>query len=187
MLDSHFALRAAPLAFVLVLTGCPSMKPPPSQMPSAQAAIDRLRATGACGTGLQAAAKIDHFGEKGRVRGDLLMFASIPARIRMDIVSPFGVTVATLASDGREFSLADLREKRFFIGPASACNIARLTTVPIPGSVLVELLRGQPPVLIHPESAKRRANSAAASVSNPARVCSMARMPTSVLRARSGT
>ena len=152
-MPSSFLFRISPLAFAIVLTGCPSMKPPPSQMPSAQAAIDRLRATGACGTGLQASAKIDHFGEHGRVRGDLLMFASIPARIRMDIVSPFGVTVATLASDGREFSLADLREKRFFTGPASACNIARLTTVPIPGHVLVELLRGQAPVLVHDPAA----------------------------------
>jgi hypothetical protein len=129
------------------------MRPPASQLPSAQAAIDRLRATGACGSGVHASAKIDHFGEQGRVRGDLLMFVSAPARIRMDVISPFGVTVATLASDGRDFSLADLRDRRFFTGPASACNIARLTTVPIPGHVLVELLRGQAPVLRHPPTA----------------------------------
>jgi hypothetical protein len=139
---------AAPCAFVLLLTGCP-MKPPASQVPSAQAAIDRLRASGTCETGIQASAKIDHFGERGRVRGDLLMFVAVPSRIRMDIVSPFGVTIATLASDGKVFSLADLREKKFYVGPATACNIARLTTVPIPPHILVELLRGQPPVLQH--------------------------------------
>jgi hypothetical protein len=73
----------------------------------------------------------------------------------MDVVSPFGVTLATLTSDGDKFSLYDLREKRFFYGPASACNIARLTTVPMPGHVLVSLLRGAAPVLKHaPENAK---------------------------------
>ncbi len=132
-----------------LLLGCPSVPPPPSRLPDADSAIARLRATGGCGTGLQAAAKIDHFGEHGRVRGDLLMFASEPARIRMDIVSPFGVTLATLTSDGSRFSLFDMRNKHFYVGRATACNIARLTTVPIPGHVLVELLRGQAPVLKH--------------------------------------
>jgi hypothetical protein len=80
------------------------------------------------------------------------MYAMTPADIRMDIVSPFGVALATLTADGTRFALADLREKRFFVGPASACNIARLTTVPIPGHVLVDLLRGQAPVLKHAPS-----------------------------------
>jgi hypothetical protein len=130
----------------LVLSGC-AVRPPASPIPTAADALARLRETGRCGTAVQASAKIDHFGKQGRVRGDLLMFASAPASLRMDIVSPFGVTLATLTSDGDRFALADLRDKRFYVGPASACNIARLTTVPVPGHVLVELLRGQAPVL----------------------------------------
>src|SRR5690606_22655247 len=85
----------------------------------------------------------------GRVRGALLMFAVWPANLRMDVVRPFGVTLATLTSDGTKFALSDLREKRFYFGPASACNIARLTTVPMPGHVLGSLLRGEAPVLVH--------------------------------------
>ena len=128
--------------------GC-GTPPPASRVPSARAAIDRVHATQDCGLGIQAAAKIDHFGKQGRVRGDLLMFGIWPNRLRMDVVSPFGVTLATLTSDGAKFSLSDLREKRFYVGPASACNIARLTTVPMPGHVLVSLLRGEAPVLKH--------------------------------------
>jgi hypothetical protein len=108
-----------------------------------------MHATFSCGNAVQANAKIDHFGEQGRVRGDLLLFAARPARIRMDAVSPFGVALATLTSDGPRFTLADLRNKVFYVGPASACNIARLTTVPVPGHVLVDLLRGEAPVLRH--------------------------------------
>jgi hypothetical protein len=78
-----------------------------------------------------------------------MLFAARAARVRMDVVSPFGVALATLTSDGERFALADLRDKRFFVGPATACNIARLTTVPVPGHVLVDLLRGQAPVLKH--------------------------------------
>jgi len=131
------------------LAGC-GTPPPASQVPSARAALDRLHATQDCGLGIQASAKIDHFGKGGRVRGDLLMFALWPARLRMDVIGPMNVgVVATLTSDADRFALADLREKRFYFGPASACNIARLTTVPMPGHVLVSLLRGEAPVLKH--------------------------------------
>jgi hypothetical protein len=108
-----------------------------------------MHATFACGNAVQAGAKLDQFGEGGRIRGDLLLFAARPARIRMDAVSPFGVTVATLTADGERFALADLRNKVFYAGPASACNIARLTNVPVPAHVLVDLLRGEAPVLRH--------------------------------------
>ncbi len=67
----------------------------------------------------------------------------------MDVISPFGVTLATLTTTGARFALADLRDRRFYVGPASACNIARLTAVPVPGHVLVDLLRGEAPVLKH--------------------------------------
>ena len=137
---------ATALPVALLLGGC-FVRPPASQVPSAGDALDRLRDTGQCGTGVQAGAKLDHFGKQGRVRADLLMFAQAPANLRLDLVSPFGVTVATLTSDGSRFALTDLRDKRFYVGPASACNIARLTTVPVPAYVLVDLLRGQAPVL----------------------------------------
>jgi hypothetical protein len=78
-----------------------------------------------------------------------MLFAAAPNRVRLDVVSSFGVAIATLTSDGERFALSDLREKRFYYGPASPCNIARLTTVPIPGHALVSLLRGQAPVLKH--------------------------------------
>jgi hypothetical protein len=126
-----------------------SIAPPISSPPSAEAALARMRDTLACGRAMQATAKIDHFGDRGRVRADVLLFAARPARIRMDVVSPFGAALATLTSDGARFSLADLRERRTYVGPASACNIARLTAVPLPGHVLVDLLRGQAPVLRH--------------------------------------
>jgi len=137
------------LALALAPLGCVSVPPPASQLPDAAAAIARLRATGSCESSLKANAKIDHFSTHGRIRGDLYMFAAVPARLRLDAISPFGVAVATLTSDGQNFALADLRDKRFYVGPASACNIARLTTVPLPAHVLVDLLRGQAPVLKH--------------------------------------
>jgi hypothetical protein len=134
------------------LLGCPSALPPASQVPTGQAALGRLRETQACGTGIHGVAKVDHFGKEGRFRGKLMFFATRPANLEMDAVSPFGITLATLTSNGEKFSLLDLRNKQFLVGPAAPCNIARLTSVPIPGPALVDFLLGSAPVLKHAES-----------------------------------
>lgn len=108
-----------------------------------------MRASFACANAVQASGKLDQYTVVGRIRSELMLFAARPAQLRMDIVSPFGVAIATLTTDAGKFSLADLRDKRFYVGPADACNIARLTSVPVPPHVLVEVLRGEAPVLKH--------------------------------------
>jgi hypothetical protein len=132
----------------LVLTGCGAVPPPRSVFPDADAALGRMRATYACANGVQGEAKIDHFSPKGRVRGDVYLTAVVPDRVRFDVVS-FGTALYTLTSDGERFQMLDVKEKQFLHGPASACNLARLTQVPVPGHALVALLRGEAPVLVH--------------------------------------
>jgi hypothetical protein len=155
MIRAGLDVCLAPLVALLAVSSMAcGTAAPRSVVPDARAALDRLHATQDCGSGIQATAKIDSFGSQGRVRGDLLLFAVWPSRLRMDVIGPMNVGMAaTLASDGKSFSLADLREKRFFFGPAKACNIGRLTTVPMPGHVLVSLLRGEAPILRHEASA----------------------------------
>ena len=132
----------------LVAFGC-ATPPPASQFPNAQAALDRMRATTACSRALTSEAKLDYFGPEGRIRGSLLYVVAAPDKLRLDIVSPFGATVSTVTSDGRDFALFDLRQKQFLRGPANACNLARFTHVPVPPAALVQLLRGEAPVLVH--------------------------------------
>lgn len=148
--------RLVPILAASALAGC-GIAPPKSPLPDAEAALARMRDTGRCGTGVHANAKIDDFSKRGRVRGSLLMFASTPSLLRMDAISPFGVTLATLTADGKNFALSDLREKHFYVGPATACNIARLIRVPIPPHALVSLLRGQAPVVKHEAGASKMA------------------------------
>jgi hypothetical protein len=136
------------------LGGCRGVPPPASQVPSAAAAVDRMRATLAPCGGVGAGATFEVSRSyalvfKGALRGDVLLYAATPGRVRMDVINDFGVNLMTLTSDGSRFALADLREKRFYVGPASACNIARFTTVPMPANVLVDLLLGRAPVLKH--------------------------------------
>jgi hypothetical protein len=131
--------------------GCRSVAPPPSQFPSAAAALSRMKATYACERGVKGEARIDHFSNRGRVRGKVLLFAIRPDRLRFDVVSPppFNSVISTLTADAGRFSLSDVREGRFYEGPASACNIARLTEVPLEAHALVALLGGQAPLLVH--------------------------------------
>lgn len=140
------------LAGLASCAGC--ARTPPSLFPNASAAIERMRATSSCSRAIQGEATLDYFGEGGRVRGKMLYLGAVPAKLRFDVYSPFGVTLSTLTSDGEQFALLDLRTKEFFYGPATTCNVKRFTQVPVPPFALVELLRGQAPVLVHqPERA----------------------------------
>lgn len=123
--------------------------PPVSQFPTGDAALARLHESQACSRGVSAEAKLDYIGPRGRLRGNVLYLTEVPERIRLDLFSPFGAVLSTLTSDGERFSLLDPRAKRFFYGPANACNLARFTQVSLPPAVLVDLLRGDAPVLVH--------------------------------------
>jgi hypothetical protein len=139
---------AAPaLGALLLLSGCTS--PPPSRFPSANDALARMHESYYCSRGIQGEAKLEYFGQEGRVRGNVLYLAALPESLRFDVYSPFGVTLSTLTSDGRDFALYDLKDKQFLQGPANACNVARFTQVPVPPFALAELLRGEAPVLVH--------------------------------------
>ncbi len=140
--------RAWGLAAAFAIGGC-CTTPPPSQFPSGEDALDRMKATFACANGIQGVGHIDHFGNRGRIRGDATAIAVNPARVRVEISSSFGAMPYTLTSDGTNFALNDLPNKQFLVGPASPCNLARLTQVPIPGHALVYLLRGEAPLLKH--------------------------------------
>jgi hypothetical protein len=144
-------IRAAWLALLLAAAGCAAVPPPRSQFPTPADALARLKATFQCAIGVKGEAKIDQFSDAGRVRGKLLLYALRPNRLRFDVVSPppFNSVVSTLTADQGRFSLFDLREHKFYEGPATACNIARLTEVPLEAHALVSLLGGQAPLLVH--------------------------------------
>ncbi|HET9933815.1 MAG TPA: hypothetical protein VFQ35_24090, partial [Polyangiaceae bacterium] len=118
MRRSGSSLQAAALCWgAAVLSGC-SRAAPPSRFPDADTALARMRDTHSCSRGVSGEAKLDFYGEQGRVRGNLLYIVSAPDRVRLDVFSPFGATISTLTSDGRAFALYDLRQKSFLRGPA---------------------------------------------------------------------
>jgi hypothetical protein len=142
----HCAGRLLVLGVLSVACGTP---PPRSLFPDGEAALARMHATYACSRGVTAEAKLDYIGPSGRIRGNVLYLAASPARLRLDLFSPFGAILSTLTSDGASFRLADVRQRSFFRGPANACNMARFTRIALPPPVFVDLFRGEAPVLRH--------------------------------------
>jgi hypothetical protein len=136
------------LCSAALCTAC-GKSPPPSQFPNGQAALDRMKATYDCARGVQGSTKLDHFNDRGRIRGDVMLFAVDPARLRFDVISPFGVLLATLTADSSRFTFFDMKNKVFYEGPPEPCNISRLTQVQIPADALVKILRGEAPLLVH--------------------------------------
>ncbi len=111
-----------------------------------------MHATYSCSRGVRGDAKLDLFNKQGRVRGNVLYLAMLPDSLSFTVYSPFGVTLSRLTTDGRNFSLFDMKDKQFLYGPANTCNVERFTQVPVPPFALVELLRGEAPVLVHQPS-----------------------------------
>jgi hypothetical protein len=144
--------RAGRLSVLFALSVACGKPPPPSLFPDGEAALGRMHATYACSRGIGAEAKLDYIGPSGRIRGNVLYLAAKPARLRLDLFSPFGAVLSTLTSDGAAFRLADIRQREFFRGPANACNMARFTRIALPPGVLVDLFRGEAPVLKHQSS-----------------------------------
>jgi hypothetical protein len=148
-------MKRALFATLLFASGCCNVPPPVSRVPTGQAAIDRMRATLAGCNGVRANAVTLEISKtyalifSASVRTDFRYYASLPSRLRMDVVSPFGVVLATMTADGDRFALADLRDGRFYVGPARACAVERLARVPVPPHALVSILRGEAPVLVH--------------------------------------
>ncbi len=127
------------------LAGCA----PPSQFPTAEVAIASLRQEHGCSRGIRGEAKLDYFDDQGRIRVNTLFLAQHPDNVRMDLISPFGGTLATLTADGKTFTLLDTREKAFFVGPAHQCNVERFLRVPVPPAALVQLMAGEAPIVVH--------------------------------------
>src|SRR5690349_5549895 len=92
-----------------IATACCGKSSPPSRFPTADDALGRMKASYACVNGVQGVAKVDNFSKQGRVRGDMYLLVLNPDRVRFDIVSPFGVPLFTLTSDGKHFEMLDLK------------------------------------------------------------------------------
>lgn len=150
-LGSPAALGLSVLLAAALQSGCCALGgcAPDSLFPSARLALDAVAEQHRCSRALRGQAKLDYFDDQGRVRVETLFLAEHPDHVRFDLISPFGGTLATLTADGETFALLDTKDKAFYLGPASQCNVERFLRVPVPPAALIQLMAGEAPVLVH--------------------------------------
>jgi len=137
------------VAAALLLCAC---RPPPVARPypppDAAELLARLDHQASVPGVLRSDAKVDYRGDGGeRVKVRMTLVSRAPAALRVEAQGPLGGSVASLATDGRDFQFLDVRGNHFLAGPASACNISRLLRVELRPADLVALLAGGAPRL----------------------------------------
>ncbi|MDB4969547.1 MAG: hypothetical protein JWN44_5236 [Myxococcales bacterium] len=141
-------IRASLLCGVVLLAaGCPKPAMRPYPPPTGEELLAALRGRAEHLKSLRATAKVDHFangGERVRIKANILVARG--GKLRFEADSPLGGALATLTSDGTQFSLLDVRNNRFLTGPAKACNVARLIRLAIPPDDVVAVLMGEAPL-----------------------------------------
>ena len=95
---------------------------------------------------LKAEARVTQWGERGRIRGTVLLFLEQPNKVRFDVMTQLG-PAAVLTSDGESFQLSDLREGAFLHGPTCSQNIARLLGISVEADEVLRVLTGDTPMI----------------------------------------
>ena len=134
-------------ALVPLVAGCPKPAVRPYPPPSADELMAALRGRAEHLKTLRATAKIDYMangGDRAKVKVNMLLARG--GKLRFEADSPLGGALATLTSDGQQFSLLDVRANRFLQGPAKACNVARLLRIVMPPDDIATILMGGAPL-----------------------------------------
>jgi outer membrane lipoprotein-sorting protein len=140
-------LRRLALAALLLGSACKSGPPCPS-MPAVDAAqtMAAHQSQSSRWTSLKAEARVTQWGDRGRIRGTVLMFLERPGRVRFDVMTQLGPAMV-LTSDGEQFQLSDFRENLFLEGPTCPYNIQRLLGISMDADNVLRLLTGDTPRL----------------------------------------
>ena len=141
-----FFITVAALGGLAFFTGCGGAGCPRQLHTDPIRALDAYRSTRNHVSAVRAEARVEQWGENGRIRGTVLMFVERPNRVRFDAMTQFGPAVI-LTSDGERFALTDLRENRYLEGPSCPENIERLLGIPMSGEDVSLFLLGDSPRL----------------------------------------
>lgn len=135
------------LTAAVLAISCGPVPPPKDAFTNAPDLLRELKARRSSIKSFRITGKVDHFGAQQRVQGKVFLFAELPKSLRIELVSPFNSSLSVLTVGDGRFALHDLREGRFFSGPAEPCNIARLVHIPLPAEDVISILIGDTPLI----------------------------------------
>ncbi len=136
------------------------MAPPKSAPPSAEHAVAALRFDRGCGFSTRAQATLTLVTPTASFRGDAQLLVAEPRSLRLEVNTTFGVALLQLAAR-EHMSAVDPRNRVFSEGPNDACTLQAWLGLPIPPDLLVSVLRGSVPVIVHSKSSLAWTNDGA--------------------------
>ena len=135
------------ISLVLLICGCPPTYPPPEN--PVETPVDLLANVDArleTIDSIRLLVVLDFFSEEGRAKVRQVILARPVEDLHIETLSPFDQPLSILVSNGEEFSLLSIEEKRFYYGIPTPENIARLLPVMLSGVDVVRVLRGGVPI-----------------------------------------
>ena len=121
----------------------------PYPPPKAGELVSTLRARAQQVRSLRAETRMSHRSEQGKVKATVRLMARRGGELRCDAVTPFDTPLMTLVVSGGQFGLVDADKNRYFHGPATPCNIARLLQVSLAPDDILTVLGGGVPIIEH--------------------------------------
>ncbi len=140
---------------VVMLASCVPRQPSPAptlqvfdQLPEPDVLLESLEARRAAVRGVSTIARLAYTAPGESQRAKHVIIAERPDRLRLEVLSPFGVVLVLTSSDGTLSAYAR-DEATVYRGTASAENLKRYVQVELPISTAVDLILGTPPLRAH--------------------------------------
>lgn len=142
-------LLAAGLSLAVLVTACSGARQarPDDAIDDPRVILAALEKRGEAIRALTAELGLEVWREGDRVRLRQLVLAQKPDRVRIDTLSPFDQPLTMMASNGEIITIYSLEEKRFWRGPATPENLARLLPLRMESEEMSSLLRGSVPLI----------------------------------------
>ncbi len=145
---AHLTLLAL-ISLTLLRAGSCTRVERPYSAPTAKEVLAAVLSRGQRVRAMRAETRASHVSAQGKVKGTVRLMAATGGKLRFDLVSPFDTPLATLVTDGKDFTLVDAQKNRHFHGPASPCNVGRLLQLVMAADDVRTILGGSTPVIIH--------------------------------------
>ncbi len=143
---------------LLLLVRCVPAPPVPSLLDQ-QALLQRLQGNASAVHSLRGTTRIRSENSQGSNSARQVLLLAKPARLRAEVLSPFGQPLLLLTADAGRMSVLLPREQRFLQGDVTAQRIARFVGLPLSAEQMVRLALYDVPLIPHDETVLNRAET----------------------------
>jgi len=143
------------LAVGLYVSGCATLPVLPPQPPPAEDLLKQVDVRLQVPRGLKGLALVKVLSTGKNFQAQEVLFAQRPAFLRLESLGPLGTPQLYLVTDGRELSLYEPGENRYYHGPATASHLSSALPVLLEPEEAVALLLGGLPLIDHETSSLR--------------------------------